>query len=46
MAAGGNIPAMAGEIREFEGLRVRVNDVVYMPGLDSPPPASPSPTAR
>lgn len=37
MAAGGNIPAMAGEIREFEGLRVRVDDVVYMPGLDAPP---------
>jgi ApaG protein len=27
---------MEGEIREFEGLRVRVDDVVYMPGLDSP----------
>lgn len=28
---------MAGAIREFEGLRVRVDDVVYMPSLDAPP---------
>jgi ApaG protein len=28
---------MAAAIREFEGLRVRVDDVVYMPGLDAPP---------
>lgn len=28
---------MANVIREFEGLRVRVDDVVYMPGLDAPP---------
>lgn len=27
---------MAGPIREFEGLRVRVDDVVYMPSLDAP----------
>lgn len=25
------------EIHEFDGLRVRVDDVVYMPGLDAPP---------
>jgi ApaG protein len=24
-------------IREFKGLRVRVDEVVYMPGLDAPP---------
>ena len=28
---------MAGEIQEFEGLRVKVDDVVYMPSLDAPP---------
>ncbi|MES2657819.1 MAG: ApaG domain [Verrucomicrobiota bacterium] len=28
---------MAGEIREFEGLRVKVDDVIYMPSLDAPP---------
>ena len=28
---------MEGEIREFEGLRVKVDDVIYMPSLDSPP---------
>ena len=28
--------AMAGEIREFEGLCVKVDDVVYMPSLDAP----------
>lgn len=28
---------MANEIREYKGLRVRVDDVVYMPGLDAPP---------
>lgn len=27
---------MAGEIREFESLRVKVDDVVYMPSLDAP----------
>lgn len=27
---------MAGEIREFEGLRVKVDDVIYMPTLDAP----------
>lgn len=27
---------MAGVIREFEGLRVKVDDVVYMPSLDAP----------
>ena len=27
---------MAGQIHEFDGLRVRVDDVVYMPGLDAP----------
>lgn len=27
---------MAGAIREFEGLRVKVDDVVYMPSLDAP----------
>jgi ApaG protein len=29
-------PRMAGAIREFEGLRVKVDDVVYMPSLDAP----------
>lgn len=29
--------AMAGKIREFEGLRVTVEDVVYMPSLEAPP---------
>jgi ApaG protein len=28
---------MAVAIREYDGLRVRVDDVVYMPSLDSPP---------
>ncbi len=28
---------MAGEIREYEGLRVKVDDVIYMPSLDAPP---------
>jgi ApaG protein len=28
---------MAHAMREFEGLRVRVDEVVYMPGLDAPP---------
>ncbi len=27
---------MAGEIREYEGLRVKVDDVIYMPSLDAP----------
>ncbi len=27
---------MAGEIREFDGLRVKVDDVIYMPSLDAP----------
>lgn len=27
---------MVGHIHEFKGLRVRVDDVVYMPGLDAP----------
>ena len=27
---------MAGEIREFESLRVKVDDVIYMPSLDAP----------
>lgn len=27
---------MAGEIREFEALRVKVDDVIYMPSLDAP----------
>jgi ApaG protein len=27
---------MAGAIREFEGLRVKVDDVIYMPSLDAP----------
>src|SRR5688572_4589636 len=36
-AWGGRIGDMAGVIREFEGLRVKVDDVVYMPSLDAPP---------
>ena len=28
---------MAAAIHEFEGLRVKVDDVVYMPSLDAPP---------
>ncbi|MCX6867886.1 MAG: ApaG domain [Verrucomicrobia bacterium] len=28
---------MARAIREFEGLRVNVDDVIYMPSLDAPP---------
>ena len=28
---------MAAAIREFEGLRVKVDDVLYMPSLDAPP---------
>lgn len=28
---------MSGVIREFEGLRVKVDEVVFMPGLDAPP---------
>ncbi len=28
---------MAGVIHEFEGLRVKVDDVIYMPSLDAPP---------
>lgn len=28
---------MTGEILEFDGLRVKVDDVVYMPSLDAPP---------
>lgn len=28
---------MAGVIREFDGLRVKVDDVIYMPSLDAPP---------
>lgn len=27
---------MAGVIREFEGLRVKVDDVIYMPSLEAP----------
>jgi len=30
------IVAMASVIREFEGLRVKVDDVIYMPSLDAP----------
>lgn len=30
------VGVMAGEIREFEGLRVKVDDVIYMPSLDAP----------
>lgn len=33
----GTIPGMAGAIREFVELRVKVDDVVYMPSLDAPP---------
>ena len=28
---------MAKTIREFEGLRVNVDDVIHMPSLDAPP---------
>jgi ApaG protein len=28
---------MSGEIHEFESLRVKVDDVIYMPSLDAPP---------
>lgn len=28
---------MAGKISEFVGLRVKVDDVIYMPSLDAPP---------
>jgi len=28
---------MPGEIHEFESLRVKVDDVIYMPSLDAPP---------
>ncbi len=28
---------MSGPIHEFEGLRVKVDDVVYMPSLEAPP---------
>ncbi len=28
---------MAGEIREFDKIRVKVDDVVYMPSLEAPP---------
>lgn len=31
-----NIGDMAGEMHEFEGLRVKVDDVIYMPSLDAP----------
>ncbi len=34
---GRNDDRMAGEIREFDGLRVKVDDVIYMPSLDAPP---------
>jgi ApaG protein len=30
------IQGMAGKVQEFLGLRVKVEDVVYMPGLDAP----------
>lgn len=33
---GGTMGGMAGAMREFDGLRVRVDDVVYMPSLDAP----------
>ena len=33
----GKMVVMAGVIREFEGLRVKVDDVIYMPSLDAPP---------
>ena len=32
-----NDRSMAAEIHEFDGLRVKVEDVVYMPTLDAPP---------
>ena len=32
----GTIPLMAGIMREIEGLRVKVDDVIYMPSLDAP----------
>ncbi|MFD2256955.1 ApaG domain [Luteolibacter algae] len=28
---------MPNDIKEFEGLRVKVDDVIYMPSLDAPP---------
>lgn len=28
---------MSGAIREYKGLRVKVDDVIYMPSLDAPP---------
>jgi ApaG protein len=31
------ISNMAGEIREFDKIRVKVDDVVYMPSLEAPP---------
>lgn len=31
------LPAMALKMREFDGLRVKVDDVIYMPSLDAPP---------
>ena len=31
------MPMMSGAIREYEGLRVKVDDVVYMPSLEAPP---------
>lgn len=33
----GDDPGMGTVIREFDGLRVKVDDVVYMPSLDAPP---------
>lgn len=30
-------PRMSHVIKEFEGLRVKVDDVIYMPSLDAPP---------
>lgn len=30
------VKTMSGEIREYQGLRVKVEDVVYMPNLDAP----------
>jgi ApaG protein len=33
----GTMAVMAGVIREFDGLRVKVDDVIYMPSLDAPP---------
>ena len=35
-ASHGTMCAMAATIREFEGLRVKVDDVVYMPSLEAP----------